>query len=154
MTDAVPPTEPVAPPGSSPVPAARGARRGASLRRRVAGWSVGVLAFVLLLALAALATAWWAAHSAHATALLLARVPNLSVAAPKGALMGEFSAATIEFRVPDSGRLRIDDLAWRGLRLEPTPPGLSLRLAVARLRAGRVEWVAEAAASKAPSAPP
>ena len=113
-----------------------------------------MLAVVLFLALAALATAWWAAHSPQATAWLLARVPNLSVAAPKGALMGEFSAATVEFRIPDSGRLRIDDLAWRGLRLEPTPPGLSLRLAIDRLRAGRVEWVAEAAASKAPPGPP
>jgi len=144
MAEEAPPIPSVAPPMPRRTP----------IGRRIVRWLAGVLGLIVLLALAAVGTAWWAVHDAPATAWLLARIPNLSVAAPKGALMGEFSADAVEYRVPSSGRVRIDDLAWRGLRLESTPPGLNWRVAIDRLRAGRVEWIGEGAPAKAPPRPP
>jgi len=143
MTDTVPPSAPV------PAPAAAPPRRSRAWR-----WLAGAVGVLLLLAVGLLGTVWWAAHSADATAWLLARVPGLKVTAPKGALMGQFSASGVELKIPATGTLRIDDISWRGLRIERAPPGWNLRIAIDRLRAGQVAWQGEPGATTAPAKPP
>ena len=143
MTDTVPPSEPVPAPAAAP-----------PHRRRAWRWLAGAVGVLLLLAAGLLGTVWWAAHSAEATAWLLARVPGLKVTAPKGALMGQFSASGVELKIPTTGTLRIDDIAWRGLRVERAPPGWNLRIAIDRLRAGQVAWQGDPGAPSGPAKPP
>ncbi len=90
MTETAPPS-PAAPAPAAPPPR----------RHRAWRWLAGVVGVVCLLVAALVGTVWWAAHSAEATAWLLARVPGLKVTAPKGALLGDFSASQVELNGAD-----------------------------------------------------
>ncbi|MEP7057227.1 MAG: translocation/assembly module TamB domain-containing protein [Caldimonas sp.] len=142
MSDPAPPASPSAVAGSN--------SRVASAARWIA---VGLVVVALCIAGAA-ATAWWAIGSAAGSAWLLARVPGVKVEQPRGALVGDFNAAKLEVRVPGSGTLRIDGLAWRNLRIGWTSRGPRLRIAADRLDATSAEWLAESDPAKAPRSPP
>src|SRR5690349_19750628 len=106
MTDTVPPSAP------APGPAAPGAAAAPPRGRRAWRWLAGLLVVLLVLVGGLLGTLWWLAHSPDATVWLLSRVPGLKVTAPKGTLIGDFSATAAELTLPGSGTVRIDDLAW------------------------------------------
>jgi translocation and assembly module TamB len=113
-----------------------------------------LLVVLLVLVGGLLGTLWWLAHSPDATVWLLSRVPGLKVTAPKGTLIGDFSATAAELTLPGSGTVRIDDLAWRGLRIERAAPGWNLRIAVDRLRAAQVAWQGASDGKPGPAQPP
>jgi translocation and assembly module TamB len=75
------------------------------------------IATALLLA-AALGALAWALGSAQGTAALLRLVPGLSVVAPRGRLLGDFSARQIAWQSGDGLRLTIDDLRWQGFSVD------------------------------------
>ncbi|MFY8084337.1 MAG: translocation/assembly module TamB domain-containing protein [Rubrivivax sp.] len=88
------------------------AARSGLLRR---AWQL-VLITVWGLPLAGLLAVWAVLHSERGTAWLLAGVPQLTVTAPRGALLGPaFSAAKVQWRW-DQGRqwLEIEGLQWTG----------------------------------------
>ena len=127
---------------SAPDDAADGAAPPPARRRgwRIAGWALGLL----LLALAAVPAAlWWALGTSSGTAWLLGQVPGLTVTAPQGGLMGEFSAERLDLVWPgaaDGDHLRIDGPRWQGLALSRAVAAQArVRLDVDRLQATRVE---------------
>ena len=148
MSDTVPPIDP-APASAAPAPAAPPPRR-----RRLWRWLAGFGVALLVLVGGLLGTVWWATHSPEATVWLLSRVPGLKVTAPKGTLVGDFSAAAAELTIPGSGTVRIDDIAWHGLRIERAPPGWNLRIAIDRLRAAQVAWQGTSDAKSEPAKSP
>lgn len=127
-------SSPPAPPPATeapPAPAPRRWRRGV-LR------SIGVVAGLLLLVLAALAGAVASLRTAGGTAWWLQRLPGITVEAPEGALLGDFTAAEIAVAWPGQ-RLQLHDLRWRGLQLAWSPArGAWADLHVASLHIGRV----------------
>ncbi|HEX7441693.1 MAG TPA: hypothetical protein VF319_16525, partial [Caldimonas sp.] len=145
MTDESNPAEPASS-VAAPPPAAR--------RSRAWRWIAGGLVVLVLLIGAALGIAGWAVRSEAGSVWLLTLVPGLKVERPHGALIGDFGAARVELRWPGGALLRIDDLAWRDLRIEPAAAGTWLRIAIERLQARRLQWQGEAGASKTPFAPP
>jgi translocation and assembly module TamB len=145
MTDESNPAEPAAAIAALP-PAPR--------RRRAWRWVAGGPVVLVLLIGGAIGTAGWAVRSEAGSAWLLTLVPGLKVDHPQGALVGDFGAATVELRLPGSALLRIDNLAWRNLRIERAPVGVLLRISIDRLQATRLQWKGEPSASQAPSAPP
>jgi translocation and assembly module TamB len=139
--------DPASAPLPPPPPAARRRRRG-----------LRALAFALiavaLLALTLLAALWWSVRSESGAAWLLSRLPGVQVESPQGVLLGDFAARRVRVQLPGAGgAITLDDVAWRGLRLERAPAPLWLRITLDSLVARRIE-LAVAPATGAPSAPP
>lgn len=136
-----PPSEPVRhaePPAGGPPPALL-------RRRRWPWWIGGLLALLVIGLLAAYAGGRWLLTTEAGARRLLGWVPGLSVEAPSGSLLGDFSARRIEYLLPGDGLLRVDEPAWRGLGLRrldgpgPLPAPLPrLQLVIERLSATRV----------------
>ncbi|OYY63500.1 MAG: hypothetical protein B7Y51_05970 [Burkholderiales bacterium 28-67-8] len=139
-------TEPSQPPEAD-VPAAMPT----PVPHRRARWRVALasLGGVLLLAVATLiGSAWWAVGSEAGSAWLLTRLagvlPWVQVTAPRGALLGDFSAQRVQVnlsgQVAEGDRVVITDLSWRGLGVRPSDvPALWAHLRFAELHAGRVD---------------
>ncbi len=123
----------------------------APVPRRRARWRLAFasLSGVLLLAAGALiGTAWWAVGSEAGSAWLLTRLtgvlPWLQVTAPRGALLGDFSAQRVQINLSgnagEGDRVVIADLSWRGLAVRPSDvPALWAHLRFAELHAARVD---------------
>ncbi len=119
--------------------------------RRRARWRLALasLGGVLLLAVAALVgSAWWTVDSEAGSAWLLARladaVPWVQITAPRGALLGDFSAQRVQINLSgqagEGDRVVIADLSWRGLAVRPSDvPALWAHLRFAELHASRVD---------------
>ena len=74
----------------------------------------GALLVPALLGSAALGL-FWMLKQDSGTAWLLARVPGLQIEAPKGALLGDFSARQLVYTLPaDGGRITLNGVVWRG----------------------------------------
>ena len=139
-----------APVAIAPTPAPAAAAL-AFLGRRRARWRLALagLGGVLLLAVAALiGTAWWAVDSEAGSAWLLSRLtgvlPWVQVTAPRGALLGDFSAQRVQINLSgqagEGDRMVIADLRWRGLGVRASDvPELWAHLRFAELHATRVD---------------
>nr|HET7858905.1 hypothetical protein [Caldimonas sp.] len=123
--------------------------------RRALRWLGATLAALALLVVATIAALWWALHDAGGSAWLLGRVPQLTVVAPRGSLIGDFAAERIEIAFPGSGVLRLDAPSWHALAASRGDRGRWLKLRIATLHADRVTWLADAAAPAGePARPP
>ncbi|WP_280152667.1 translocation/assembly module TamB domain-containing protein [Piscinibacter sp. XHJ-5] len=124
-------------------------------RRRVA-WLVGaLLVAVLLIVVSAGSGLWWAVRSDSGTAWLFSRVPGLKISGGKGTLWGDFEAAQVEFRLPGGGKVLLDDVAWRGLRVEHAPwMAYRARVVIDALSARRVEVQLPSDSKKEPARQP
>jgi translocation and assembly module TamB len=114
-----------------------------------------MLAALVLVVVAALAALLWALHDAGGSAWLLGRIPQLTVVAPRGSLIGDFAAERVEIAFPGTGVLRLDAPSWHALAAARGDRGRWLRLRIATLHADRVTWLAAAAttSSEAPQPP-
>ena len=138
---------PEAPPPTLPSPAAA---------RRRGGWCLlgAALVALVLIASAAVGTAWWAVRSEAGTAWLLSLVPGLKATQPKGSLVGDFAAAEVALHLAGIGELRLVGLSSRGLKITRAPAGLWLRIAIAELRAARADWLPDSRPGDTRAAPP
>ncbi|MEO8525821.1 MAG: translocation/assembly module TamB domain-containing protein, partial [Caldimonas sp.] len=127
-------------------------------RRRLRRWLGGSLATLFLLIALAVVALWWALHSATGTAWLLPLLPRMTIVAPHGSLIGDFSADRIEITLPGTtGVLRLDAPRWHSLDASRGDHGRWLRLTIATLHADRVTLMRKpstAPASSEPSSPP
>ena len=115
-------------------------------RRGLRLWLAGAVALLALLA-ALVAAIAWALRSEAGTAWVLARLPGVSVEAPKGLLLGDFEARRVQVRLPGGDdTITIDGLRWRGLTLARGSEGRWAHVVIDALRATRVD--VQIAASK------
>ncbi|GAP38518.1 hypothetical protein ISF6_4976 [Piscinibacter sakaiensis] len=81
-------------------------------------------------------------RSEGGSAWLLQRLPGVEAVAPRGALLGDFSAQRLEIGFGAGGRVTLERPSWQGFALTPTPgrgPWATLRLD--RLAADRLTLV-------------
>ena len=108
--------------------------------RRLAWYALSLLIGLVTLILLGIGGALWLVRSEPGTAWLLPHLPGIETRGARGALWGEFSAEQIVIALPDQGRLVLDDVAWRDVRVERTAAaGQWLRLYIGELRAARGE---------------
>jgi translocation and assembly module TamB len=113
------------------------------------------LLVVLALAVALVATGWWAVRSERGSAWLLSALPGVQVEAPQGRLLGDFSAQRLTVRLPGGDdRIVLDGLAWHGLRVERAAAPRWLHITLDGLAARRVDVVIAPSPTKAPLAAP
>jgi translocation and assembly module TamB len=125
-------------------------------RRRFWRWLGGTLAALVVVMLMLIGALLWALHSPYGTAWLLGWAPQLSVVAPKGALIGDFAAERVEIMIPGSGVIRLDAPSWRSLSAARGQGERWLHLRIVTLHADRLSWLAAAdtAASSEPARAP
>jgi translocation and assembly module TamB len=84
---------------------------------------------------------FWTLKQDSGTAWLLARVPGLQIEAPKGALLGDFSARQLVYTLPaDGGRITLNGVVWRSSSLAwSSAPQLWGELKLAYLHVDRVD---------------
>jgi translocation and assembly module TamB len=130
MADEPSPELPAAPLALEPVRAAS---------RRWLRWLGGsVTALVVLVALV-FVLLWWAVRNATGSAWLVTLVPQLTIVAPRGSLLGDFAAERIDINLPGtSGVLRLDAPRWHSLDASRGDHGRWLHLTIATLHADRV----------------
>ena len=130
----------------APVPPAPTAPDPPPPRRRRAWRGIGILllgllGLLLVLAIALGSGGWWALRSAGGSAWLLGHLPGVTVEAPQGRLLGDFAAQRLSLQLPGGERVVLDDLAWRGLRIERAPAPRWLRITLDALEARRAEFM-------------
>ena len=145
-----PASPPPSPPSSPPTSPPAASRRRAWHPWR---WLGGSLLLLVLLVGAAIGGVVWALTTPAGTAWALSLVPGVSVTAPQGALIGDFSAERIEANVPGTGDIRLDAPRWQGLSIARGDHGRWLRLHIDSLHVERVVF-APSTAAKPASAPP
>ena len=137
------------PPSSAPARAAP---------RRWARWLGGGAAALVVLVSVALVLLWWAVRSATGSAWLVTLVPQLTIVAPQGSLLGDFAAERIDITLPGtSGVLRLDAPRWHSLDASRGDHGRWLHLTIATLHADRVTLLrspSPALEASKPSSPP
>lgn len=120
-------------------------------------WVGGVVALVVLLIAIGAGLIAWALTTTGGTAWVLGRAPGVTVVAPKGALIGDFSAERLDAALPGTGTLRLEQPAWQGLRLARGDQGRWALVVIQRLHVDRVTFTpspAPAPAKKEPLAAP
>ena len=126
--------------------------------RRWARWLVGGVATLVVLITVTLLLLWWAVRSATGSAWLVTLVPQLTIVAPQGSLLGDFAAERIDITLPGtSGVLRLDAPRWHSLDASHGDHGRWLHLTIATLHAERVTLLrspSPAPAASEPSSPP
>ena len=139
----------------APLDAATPAPRTPAPRSRRLWIGVGAtLALVVALGLGAVAAIWWAVHSTAGTAWLASWVPRLTIVAPKGSLVGDFSAERIEIGLPGrAGTLRLDAPRWHALGVTRGSDGRWLHLTIETLHADRVVLLPSTTPAPATSEP-
>ena len=150
------------PPGADPAPPDLPAPEPKPRTRsawRAAGWTLSGLASLLVLALLLAAAALvWVVQSPVGSAWLLGRLPGVTVAAPQGSLLGDFSAERLDIALPGAvgtDHIVIGGLRWRGLTVSrATSPAAWLRVEVDSLRADRVDVLITPDPAAPPLAPP
>jgi hypothetical protein len=120
-------------------------RRRPTRRRRAAPapplgrWLGGSAALLIVLAAIAVGVLAWVLRTAAGSAWVVTLVPELKVVAPKGSLLGDFSADRIDITLPgSSGTLRLDRPRWQALDASRGSHGRWLHLTIAALHADRV----------------
>ena len=149
-------TEPIAS-DASPEPASKPASRPAPKPSHPWRWIGGALALVVLPIALAAGVIGWALTTAGGTAWLLTRAPGITVIAPKGALIGDFSADRLDATVPGTGTIRLEQPSWQALRLARADQGRWLQVTIGRLHVDRVTFMPSATpvpAKKPPLAAP
>ncbi len=138
------------PPPLEPAPVAVPRRR-----RRLAWWLGGSAGVLLVLAVVAVGVLVWALRSASGSAWIATLVPQLRIVAPKGSLLGDFSAERIDITLPGtSGVLRLDAPRWQALEASRGSRGRWLHLTIATLHVDRITLLPGAKAAPATSEPP
>ena len=134
MSDPTPPpaTAPPAPPATS----GRPKRRWHPWR-----WVGGFFAFIALLLALGVGVVWWALATPSGTAKLLSLAPGVTVTAPEGALLGDFSADRIEANLPGTGELTLEAPRWQQLGIGLGDQGRWLRLTIDTLHVDRIAFV-------------
>ena len=104
------------------------------------------VALIVLMLVAVVGTAWWAARTASGSAWLLSHVPNLKVTNPQGVLLGDFEAQTVSYQFSENkgdasqNRLDITALSWKGLKLSiDSSKAQWIKVTVTELKAARVD---------------
>ena len=116
-------------------------------RRRYLRWLGGGAALLVVLAAIAGGVLVWVLHTAAGSAWVVTLAPQLKVVAPRGSLLGDFSAERIEITLPGtSGVLRLDAPSWQALEASRGSAGRWLHLTIASLHADRVSLLPGAAA--------
>lgn len=113
--------DPIESPDATTAPAQAERRGGWGMRIRRLAW--GLLGSVVAL-IGVLALLLGAALSPWGTRIVLLHVPGLTVVQPQGSLLRDFSARRVEYGVAGAQpalHVVIDDLSWRGLRIERVP---------------------------------
>ncbi|WP_119154573.1 translocation/assembly module TamB domain-containing protein [Caldimonas tepidiphila] len=106
-----PPTPDEPTPSQAPAAAAPARRR---WPRRL-GWTL--LALLLLVALVA-AALFASLRTERGTGWVLERVPGLTIEAPRGSLLGDFSAKRLEFELGPDSRVVLEGLRWKDATLQ------------------------------------
>ncbi|MEO7852302.1 MAG: translocation/assembly module TamB domain-containing protein [Rubrivivax sp.] len=102
----------------------------------ISGHLLGALAVLCML----VGAWWWLLRTEPGTAWLMAHLPVVQVEGVQGRVLGDFSAQSIVVPLPgENAEVRINDFAWRGLRVSSARGGAWLRIALDELRASRVE---------------
>ena len=97
------------------------------------------VAIVVVLAIAAGATIYWAVRSTSGTAWLATLVPRLTIVGPKGSLLGDFAAERIDIGLPGTaGTVRLESPRWHALAATRGSDGRWLHLTIDTLHADRV----------------
>ena len=116
--------------------------------------SVALLLVGLALLIAAASAGWWALRSERGSAWLLSVLPGVQVEAPRGSLLGDFSAQRMTIHLPGgSGAVTLNGLAWRGLSIARAASKAWLRVTIESLDVDRAD-LALVPQSKAPMTAP
>ncbi|MEF7613479.1 translocation/assembly module TamB domain-containing protein [Aquincola sp. MAHUQ-54] len=140
-------------PAPPPAPAQARPKRLRTLRGTALRWTlasaIGLLALVAVL----VALASYALRTEAGNAWLLARVPGLTVSAPRGVFSGgPYAATRVEYAAADGLRVVVDGLGWQDLRWRFRPrEGSLLGITLVAPRAERIE--VRTAPATAPSSP-
>src|SRR5664279_1102305 len=133
------PTSPAASSSTAPSATSSTASSTAPTRRRRAwrwlGASATAVVVVVALAIALLA---WALQSTTGSAWLVGWLPQVSIVAPKGSLLGDFSAERLDITLPGALSLRLDSPRWHALGASRGDHGRWLHLKIDTLHADRV----------------
>ncbi len=122
--------------------------RGRRVGRVVAASLLGVV-LALLIALAA--GGWWALRSERGSAWLVSVLPGVQVEGASGRLIGDFSAQRVTIRLPGGkDTLTLNDVAWRGLRIERVAAPRWVRVTLDSLDAKRIDLVLAPSKSTVP----
>ena len=121
-------------------------------------WRVvlGLVAVAVFMVVVAVGSAWWMLRTPGGTAQLLGWLPGIHVAAPEGALLGDFRASRVEIDMPRGGSLILLDPRWQGFRIHHDAGvlwQLGLRAEKVRVREVKLKWVADPAASSSAGEP-
>ncbi|MEP7101991.1 MAG: translocation/assembly module TamB domain-containing protein [Burkholderiales bacterium] len=114
----------------------------APIRRRRVGLVVAaaLLGFVIALLIAIAAAGWWAVRSESGSAWLASLLPGVQIEGAKGRLIGDFSARRMTIHLPGGNdTITLNELAWRGLRVERAGSPRWLRITIDALEAKRVD---------------
>ncbi len=132
-----------------------------SLERPVAqrrrGWwpvrlSLALLSVAAVLPAALTGGIYWSAYNEKGTAWWLTHLPGVTVQAPRGSFMGEFTADQVQVVLPNGSQLQLQGLRWSGLQLSRSDaPGAWVHLSLAQLHVRRL--VATPATSPPAAAP-
>lgn len=124
---------------------------------RLLGWTAGIGLLSIALLVGALAGGlWWALRSAAGSAWLVSHLPGIEVTAPRGALLGDFEAQRLQVSLPGgTTRVVLTGFGWRGPQLRRSETsGLWAHLALAELRAARLDLLLTPSDSTTPKTPP
>ena len=105
-------------PDRPPAPAPAGASKRRS-RWRMA--LISVAALILLLVIAVPLALVFSVKSQTGSIWLLGQIPGLTIAKPRGSLLGDFEAERIEYRFGAGGLLILEDPRWRSLVISRSP---------------------------------
>ena len=110
-------------------------------------WLGASAALLVVLTAIAVGVLFWALRTAAGSAWVVTLAPQLKVVAPRGSLLGDFSAERIDITLPGtSGVLRLDAPRWQALEASRGTAGRWLGLTIAGLHADRVTLLPGSAA--------
>ena len=112
------------------------------IRRRRVGLIVvaSLFGIVLALLIALAAGGWWAMRSERGSEWLASLLPGVQIEGAKGRLIGDFSARRVTIPLPGGNdTVTLNEVAWRGLRVERLPSPRWVRITIDSLEAKRVD---------------
>ena len=129
----------------------------APIRRRRVGLIVAASLFGIVLAMliALAAGGWWAVRSERGSAWLASVLPGVQIEGAQGRLIGDFSARRVTIPLPGgNGTITLNEIAWRGLRIERLSSPRWVRITIESLEAKRVDLALAPSPSTAPMKAP
>lgn len=143
--------EPAQPPTSEAPPAPRRRLRARHFAFSFAGYALSLLAVLALLG----GALWWLVGTDRGSAWLIDHLPGVQATGVQGNLRSDMQIASLAIDLPgDGASLRIDDLAWRGLRIGTGLGSNWLRVRLQELRAASVHLRLGESTDSEPLQPP